>query len=98
MSEIEKATNGDRIEPLVGKAKAGGRALVAYAREHPDEVAVAAAPMVLTMLATRRHRLNAVEAALVAEVGYWCGVLLAREYKAWKSRPAAPLPKLRRVI
>lgn len=98
MSEIGKRTNGDRIEPLVGKAKAGGRALVAYAREHPDEVAVLAAPLLLTVLATRRHKLNAVEAALVAEVGYWCGVLAAREYKAWKSRPAAPLPNLRRVI
>jgi hypothetical protein len=98
MGEIEKATNGDRIQPVVDRTKVLARAGLAYAREHPDEVAVAAAPIVLTMLATRRHKLNAVEAALIAEVGYWCGVLLAREYKAWKSRPAAPLPNLRRVI
>ena len=98
MGEIEKATNGDRIEPLVDKAKTAGRALVAYAREHPDEVAIAVTPLLLTMWATRRHKLNGLESALLAESGYWCGVLLAKEYRAWKSRPAAPLPKLRRVI
>ena len=98
MGEIVKATNGDRVQPVVDRTKVLARAGLAYAREHPDEVAILAAPMFVTLWATRRHRLNALEAALVAEVGYWCGVLLAKEYKAWKSRPAAPLPKLRRVI
>ncbi|MGO9220548.1 MAG: hypothetical protein ACLP5E_22730 [Streptosporangiaceae bacterium] len=100
MSEqLEKRSNDERwVQPLVRGAAKAGRELAAYAREHPDEVAVGLAPLTALFLATRRHRLGAAESVLVTEVGYWCGVLLVREFRAWKARPAGPAPRLRKVI
>jgi hypothetical protein len=98
MTEVGKKTNGDRVTPVIEGARKGVRDLVTHVREHPDEAAVAAAPVVLMALATSRHKLSMVERVMVSEVSYWCGVLLLREYRAWKERPARPLPKLRKVI
>jgi len=98
MREIEKRTNGDRVQPVIDGVKKAVRELAAYIREHPDELAIAALPVLALTWATRRHRLSALEGAVVAEVSYWCSVSLVREYRAWKARPAGPLPKLRKVI
>ncbi len=98
MSELVKATNGDLVAPVVEGVRKAGREVAAYVRDHPDEVAVGVAPVTALVLATRRHRLNVAESILVTEVAYWCGLLLVREYRAWKARPAGPVPKLRRVV
>jgi hypothetical protein len=81
-------SNGD----LVADAqRAAGEQLAAarrWAAAHPDELAVAVIPAAALILTMNRHKLSWFEAALIAEGGYWLGVLACREYQRWKARPA----------
>lgn len=96
MKALEKKTNGDYVQPLVDRFRSRTGELVAYAREHPDEVAIAAAPLIVLTLATMRHNLTFPETVAVSQAGYWCGVLAAKQYRAWKAEPAG-LTNLKRV-
>jgi hypothetical protein len=87
---ITPRTNGDRVQPFVDRGRKLLAETVRWAREHPDEVAVSAAPLLMLATATRRHPLGWAEAALVAEVGYWSGVAMCAQYRQWKTRPARP--------
>jgi hypothetical protein len=90
-------TNGDLfIRPAVERAKKAAAEAFSYAREHPDEAAVALAPVLMLMAATRRHKLSYPEALLISEIGFWAGVLAAQRFREWKDRPAAA-PRLRKV-
>ena len=93
---ITPRTNGDRVQPYVDRGKKALAELGQWAREHPDEVAISVAPVLMLATATRRHRLNFAEAVIVSEVGYWCGVALCQQYRQWKTRPARP--SLKEVI
>jgi len=93
---IAPRTNGDRVQPVVDRAKQVLAEGVAWAREHPDEAFVTVAPWVLLALATRRHALTYAEALIVSEVGYWSGLLVLQQYRQWKTRPARP--SLREVV
>jgi hypothetical protein len=84
-------TNGDLVAPYVGRARAAAAAGLARVREHPDEAAVAAVPLVLLSLATARHRLNLIEQLVVTECAVYGGILAAHAYRQWKERPAGPL-------
>jgi hypothetical protein len=93
-------TNGDFVEPVVAATKAQLAMLREWVREHPDEVAVGAIPYLAVIAATSRHRLSLMERFIVAEAGYWLGVLAVREYRRWKTKPAGgplPGPRLRKV-
>lgn len=93
MSTITKRTNGDLIQPFVDEIKRRATAMAKWAQEHPDEAVLAITPLVLITAATRRHHLTYAEAAVTAEVGYWCGVLAVKTYRDWKSKPAGPVLK-----
>ncbi len=74
-------TNGDRVQPVVDRE---------WAREHPDELAVTAAPFLMLTMATRRHKLGVAEAVLISEVAYWGGLAMCAQYRQWKTRPVRP--------
>lgn len=93
---VPARTNGDRIQPAVERGKQLLAEAGQWAREHPDELAVVAAPFLMLMLATRRHRLSYTEAVIVGEVAYWGGVAMCGQYRQWKTRPAGP--SLKEVI
>jgi hypothetical protein len=93
---VAPKTNGDRVQPVVDRAKELLAEGVQWAREHPDEAFVAVAPWVLLTLAPGRLHLTYAEALVVAEVAYWGGVALCAQYRQWKTRPARP--SLREVV
>jgi len=82
------ATNADLVAPYAGKAREMLATAAAWARDHPDEVAVGCAPFVALTLATMRHRLNLAERALLGQCAYWGGVLAVERYRDWKDQPA----------
>lgn len=96
MTDFERAvpTNADVIQPSVDHVKKAARLAVEWARDHPDELAVAAVPAVLLTLATARHRLNLPERVLLSQCGYWAGVLAVDRYRAWKTEPISLLRKV----
>jgi hypothetical protein len=83
-------TNGDMIAPAVAQVKKIAGQLAAHFRENPDEAAVALAPWLMLAAATRRHKLNFAEAALVSEVAFWAGVFAVHAYQDWKAQDAIP--------
>lgn len=96
MTSVAKRTNSDRVQPYVDAAKGKAVELGRWAQTHPDEAVLAITPTVLLMTATRRHQLTFTEAMIIAEIGYWCGLLAAKTYRDWKAKPAEPA--LRRVM
>ena len=97
MTAIDRRTNADAIAPYVGRLKKRGGELAAHFREHPDELAVGLAPVLMLTLATRRHPLNFAEAVLVTECAFWSGVFAVQAYQQWKTKPAGTAPRLRKV-
>ena len=97
MTTLARKTNGDLVQPVVEHLKTGVRVAVEHFREHPDELAVAIAPWLVLMTATRRHKLNFAEAALVSECAFWSGVFAVEFYRNWKNKPAGTVPRLRKV-
>lgn len=87
-------TNADLVADVAAAAGEHLAAIGAWAAAHPDEVATAAAPLLVVLAATRRRQLSFAEAFALTEVGYWCGVLALKEYRRWKARPAPPGPPL----
>jgi hypothetical protein len=94
---VAPRTNGEAIQPFVDGVKTASRRAFERAKEHPDELAVGAVPLVVLTLATFRHKLNLIEAALIAECSFWGGVLAVRAYRQWKDEPAGTVPRLRKV-
>lgn len=94
---VTPRTNGDLVAPFVDRGKALAADTWTRFREHPDEAAVAAVPFAVLTLATLRHKLSFLEAALIAECSFWGGVLAVRAYRQWKDEPAGTVPALRRV-
>jgi hypothetical protein len=94
---VAPKTNGDVIQPFVDRGRALAVEAFEHFKAHPDELAVGVAPLLMMATATRRHKLNFAEAALVAEVGFWCGVFAVRAYRDWKDRPVGEQPRLRKV-
>lgn len=90
MTALDRRTNGDLVQPLVDQVKKRAAAALEHFKAHPDELAVGAAPFLMLALATKRHRLNFAEAALVSEVAFWCGVFAVRAYQDWKDQDSAP--------
>ena len=97
MTAVAPRTNADVIAPVVGEVKRRVGDAVAHFKDHPDEMAVAVAPLLMLTLATRRHHLNFAEAALVTECGYWSGYFAWQAYRQWKDKPAGTVPRLRKV-
>lgn len=93
MNRIDRRTNGDRIQPLVDGARAGVAEFAQWAREHPDEFAVALTPALLLGLATGRHALNFRERLVIAVTASYTSETLLHSYQRWKSRPAGPVLK-----
>jgi hypothetical protein len=93
----QPATNGDRVGPVIEAARTGLRGAVAVLRDHPDEAAVIALPVLVLALATARHHLNLAEQLAVAVVSVRCGELAGAQYRQWKAQPAIPAPRLRRI-
>lgn len=97
MSALNRRTNGDLVAPVVERARKLAVELARGVREHPDEAAVAIAPWLVLTLATKRHKLNFAEAALIAECAFWSGFFAVEFYRSWKDKPAGSPPRLRKV-
>jgi hypothetical protein len=97
MTKDVARTNGDYVQPAVDRTKKLITGLQKWARENPDEVILAATPVVGVYMATRRHDLSWTEALILSELAYWCGALAVAQYRRWKSQPAGGGPRLRKV-
>ena len=98
MAEIQgPQTNGDRVAPLIEETRKEMRKLVEYARANPDEALIVSAPIVALALIAASHDISALEILIAVEAGWACGIFALREYRAWKARPARPLPNFWKV-
>lgn len=97
MTTLARKTNGDLVQPVVDHLKRSAGQAIEHFKQNPDEFAVAVTPMVMLLLATRRHKLNFAEAALISECAFWSGYFAVEFYQNWKTRPAGSQPRLRKV-
>ena len=89
MSEVSKlATNGDVVERVMEDAKASLAEFLAGIREHPDEMAVAAAPLLFALAISFKYRLGFIEHELLCAMAGGFSPVAVAAYRQWKGRPA----------
>lgn len=87
---VAPRTNGDRIEQAVDRAKKKLAGDVAWAREHPDEAAVRALPVLVAFRLSFKYDMDLIDHMLITQLGFQFGDLALKAYREWKARPARP--------
>lgn len=87
---IEPRTNGDRVEKVIDGARKRIAERVKWARENPDEAAVAVAPALLAWHLSLKYDMSLADHLLITETGFAVGRLALSAYQEWKARPARP--------